>query len=114
MQRSGDGSAGGGGVTAPGPKSLLGISCRDGSAPSPQKLPDPWPTKLSPNPHRVPTILAPEICPSGCSPCWSCSVGCGASLEGAWFESQTVVVCSVLGSFGLDLEKSIGSLVQVR
>ena len=90
MQRSGDGSAGGGGVTAPGPKSLLGISCRDGSALSPQKLPDPWPTKLSLNPHRVPTILAPEICPSGCSPCWSCGVGRGASLEGAWFESQTV------------------------
>ena len=57
MQRAGDGSAGGGGVTAPGPKSLLGISCWDGSAPSPRKLPDPWPTKLSPNPHRVPTIL---------------------------------------------------------
>ena len=103
MQRAGDGSAGGGGVTAPGPKSLLGISCWDGSAPSPRKLPDPWPTKLSPNPHRVPTILVagrdlvaapagPAVWASepvwrglGLSLRWSVRIRCGVQWVGVFW-----------------------------
>lgn len=79
---------------------------------------------LTPRPEKL--SLSPRCsrqrassCPGGCSPRWSWGGARGASLEGAWFQSQDcqsacALVCGGLRASGLALGEGRASLVQVR